>query len=347
MLKDKKKKYPPISIIIVTLNAQRTLESCLRYIKLQTYPRIDEVLIIDGGSTDSTSKIASKPILPIKFINGGYKDNQEARRAIGIDKSRNEICVFIDSDNYIVDKNWLMDMVQPLMEDKNIIASQTLRYSAPRNASLLNRYFGLLGGADPVAYYLGKNDRLSWASNRWNLLGKVIQGNDRYLIVEFDSGNFPTVGANGIVFRRSILLKSNWGDPENFFHTDVFVDIARLGFTRFAIIKNEIFHNTADNIKTFFGKRRKYMELYHQKLNEKRRYHTFNSKNFADLARLFLFIFFTFTIVEPLFESIRGYLKKRDIAWFLHPIICLGIVVVYFESAIYNLARNSLSYKKK
>jgi len=341
-----KNEYPKVSIIIVALNAQRTLESCLKYIQSQTYPNIDEVLVVDGGSTDNTYNIACRSTLPIKFIKGGYRNNQEARRVVGIEKSRNEICAFIDSDNYMISKSWLNDMVQPLLDDKNIIASQTLRYAVPRSATLLDRYFGLLGGADPVVYYLGKNDRLSWAFGKWNLLGKVIEEKDKYLIIEFDPNNYPTVGCNGIVFRRSVLLKSNWGEAVNYFHTDVFVDVAKLGFTKFAIVKNEIFHNTAGNINTFFRKRKRYMELYHQKLNKKRRYLIFDRKNFRDIARLFLYIFFTFTIIEPLSESIRGYFKKRDIAWFLHPIMCVGMAVIYFESIIYNLFCNMLSYKK-
>lgn len=346
MMQNEKTKYPKVSIIIVALNAQRTLESCLKYIKSQNYPGIDEVLVVDGGSTDDTYKIACKSTLSIKFIKGGYRNNQEARRAVGVEKSRNEICAFVDSDNYMVSKSWLTDMVQPLLDDKNIVVSQTLRYSVPRSASLLDRYFGLLGGADPVVYYLGKNDRLSWAFSKWNLAGKVIKENEKYLTVEFDLNSYPTVGCNGIVFRRSILLKSNWGEPKNYFHTDVFVDVAKLGFTRFAIVKNEIFHNTTGNIKTFFEKRRKYMELYYQKLNKKRRYLIFNRKNFKDIARLFLYIFFTFTIIEPLGESIRGYFKKKDIAWFLHPIMCLGMAVIYFEAIICNLLGNIFSYKK-
>lgn len=327
---------PAISIIIVTFNSQRTLKDCLKYIELQTYPNIDEVLIIDGGSTDDTHRIANESNLPIRFIKGGYKDNQEARRATGVFESRNDICVFIDSDNYITSKSWLENMVAPLIKNKDIVASQTLRYSAPKDATLLNRYFGLLGGADPVAYYLGKNDRLSWAFDKWNLLGKVIEENERYLIVRFDSQNLPTVGGNGIVFRRSILLKSNWEDRENFFHTDVFVDIAKLGFTKFAIVKNEIFHNTADDIGTFLKKRKKYMEFHYRKLHKKRRYLVFDFNKYTDVIKLLLFIFYTLTIIEPLIEAIRGYLKKKDFAWFLHPVMCWGILIVYFESAIYN-----------
>ena len=138
-------KLPKISIIIVTLNSQRTLADCLSHIENQNYENIDEVLVIDGGSTDDTKKIAQSSNLPIHFIRGGYKDNQEARRAIGIEKAQSEICAMIDSDNYITDKNWLKDMIEPLLKNNDIIASQTLRYDAPKNTTILNRYFGLLG----------------------------------------------------------------------------------------------------------------------------------------------------------------------------------------------------------
>ncbi|OGK16408.1 hypothetical protein A2774_03050 [Candidatus Roizmanbacteria bacterium RIFCSPHIGHO2_01_FULL_39_12c] len=333
------RKYPELSIIIVSLNSQRTLKDCLAYIKKQTYPKIKEVLLVDGGSKDNTLIIAKNSGLPIKIIKAAYENNQEARRAIGIQKAKNEICAMIDTDNFITDKNWLKAMVEPLVDNKLIAASQTLRYSAPKNSSLLNRYFGLLGSADPVAYYLGKSDRLSWAYDDWRLLGQVIADKKNYYIVKFNPDNFPTVGANGIVFKRSMLLKSNWKNPENYFHTDVFVDIARKGYDEFAIVKNEIFHNTADNLISFLRKRKKYMKLHHQNLQKSRRFLVYNPKNLADVAALILLVFISLTFVVPLIDSFRGYLKKKDAAWFLHPFVTFGITVVYAQATIYKLLR--------
>ena len=324
--------YPQLSIIIVSLNSDRTLGSCLNFIQLQTYPEIDEILLVDGGSTDKTLDIAKKSDLPIKIIHGGHTNNQEARRAIGIEKAKNEICAFIDTDNYIIQKTWLRDMILPLVEDSSIVASQTLRYSVPRNTTVLNRYFGLLGASDPVAYYLGKADRLSWAFNKWNLLGKVTRANKNYLVIEFDQNNYPTVGCNGIVFRKSVILKSDWGSPENYFHTDVFVDIAKRGLNRFAIVRNEIFHDTAAvSFLVFFGKRRAYMQQHYQGLYSQRRYKIFDPKKMKDIIGLLRFIIFTLTFIEPLYESIRGYVRKKDIAWFIHPVMCVGIGVVYAQ----------------
>jgi len=335
-------KWPPITIIIVTLNSSRTFEKCLRYIKDQTYPKISEALIVDGGSTDDTLEIAKKSGLPVRIINGGYKYNQEARRAVGIGKAKSEICVFIDTDNFIEDKKWLERMVEPLLIEKSVVASQTLRYSVPKNASMLNRYFGLLGASDPIAYYLGKADRLSFAFDHWNLLGKIVSENKKYYIIDFQPNNYPTVGCNGVIFRRSILLKSNWKNPESYMHTDVFVDIGRLGYNRFAIVKNEIFHNTSDNIVNFLKKRRNYMLVHHKHLGGIRRYKVFNSNRFEDLLKLLLFIVLSLTLIQPILFSIKGYLKKKDVAWFLHPLLCFGIMVVYSQAILVS----SLKMKK-
>lgn len=324
------KNYPKISIIIVSLNAERTLKKCLSYIKAQTYPSIDEIVLVDGGSIDNTLKIARTSKMPVRIIHAGYKDNQEARRSIGIVRARNDLCAFIDTDNYVTDTTWIADMVEPLIKDQKIIASQTLRYDAPHDdTSVFNRYFGLLGAGDPVAYYLGKADRLSWMHDRWNLLGTIIAENKRYYTIEFDPQDYPTVGANGIVFRKSILTKAKWGSHENYFHTDVFVDIGKLGYNRFAIVKNTIFHDTAETLSRFFKKRKTYMELHNQNLSHKRRYFIFNPKKISDIIKLLLFIIFSLTFIVPILESIRGFMKKKDPAWFLHPLVCLGITYIY------------------
>jgi len=80
-----------VSIIIPTKNSERFLENCLRSIKNQSYKKI-EVLIIDGGSSDSTIEISKKyktkilnyipNVLRGKF-DAPYKRNYGARMAKG------------------------------------------------------------------------------------------------------------------------------------------------------------------------------------------------------------------------------------------------------------------------
>ena len=336
------KNKPKVTILIVSLNSKRTIQKCLNYIKSQDYPNIDEVLLVDGGSTDNTLELAKKIGLKnLKILKAGYKDNQEARRAIGIEKAKNEYIAMIDTDNYLLSKTWISDLVEPLVKHTDVIASQTLRYAAPKDAPLLNRYFGLLGGADPISYYLGKSDRLSFAKDTWDLRGDIVSENNKYYIIRFTPNTFPSVGANGILFKKSMLMESHWGKPENYFHTDVFVDIAKkYGSCKFAIVKNETYHDTAETLTTFFSKRTRYMSLHHHNLKATRRYFIFNPKNPSDVIKLGLCLLYAVTFIVPLFESIYGFIKKRDIAWFIHPYVTFMITFAYAKVTIYNVLNN-------
>ena len=50
---------PPVSIIIITLNEEKTIARILDNLKEQTHKNI-EIIIIDSNSKDNTRKIAKK-----------------------------------------------------------------------------------------------------------------------------------------------------------------------------------------------------------------------------------------------------------------------------------------------
>jgi len=100
-------KSPSISVIVPTYNSAKTLASCLESIKNQDYLGESEIIIADGGSTDSTLEIAQK-----------YTDNiytnplktGEAGKAVGVKHAINEIIALIDSDNILPSEDWLSRM---------------------------------------------------------------------------------------------------------------------------------------------------------------------------------------------------------------------------------------------
>ena len=58
---------PKVSIIIATLNNERTIDECLKAIFELNYPKdFLEVIVVDGCSKDATVKIAEK--YPVKVI---------------------------------------------------------------------------------------------------------------------------------------------------------------------------------------------------------------------------------------------------------------------------------------
>ena len=316
---------PKLSIIIVTLNNDQVLPFCLESIFKQNYPRESiEYINVDGGSIDNSSRLMQEA--GFKIIKSPVA-NAESQRAIGLREAKNEIVVYIDADIYIPNSEWLKQMVEPFLENKDVVYSQTLHYTYRKQDSLFNRYCALFGMNDPVAYYVGRPDRLSWQSDEWKI-GKIIRDRKNYYIVEFNKKNLPTVGCNGIMVKREILLNNAKSDPDNFLHIDVYVDLIENGFNKFAIVKNDVVHATAYSLKNLIKKRTAFLTYYFNQTTP-RRYAIYDSSKFLDNWKMFLFIMYTVTIFKPLWDGFRGFARIRDFAWFIHPIVCWAFLYAY------------------
>lgn len=96
-----------ISIIVPVYNVDKYLSECIDSILNQTYEYF-EVLLIDDGSTDNSSKICKEYALKddrifyYKKNNGGLSD----ARNYGLDRANGDYITFIDSDDYI-EKDYL------------------------------------------------------------------------------------------------------------------------------------------------------------------------------------------------------------------------------------------------
>lgn len=322
---------PFVSIIIITRNVEIKLPYVLKSIEIQNYPKNKyEILIVDGHSTDKTLDIVKRSRLAIKVIQSKYPDDPEACRGVGLQYAEGTIIAYIDSDNYLPHAGWLHKMVSPFIFNPEITGAYPLRFAYRKKDTLLNRYFALLGCADPVGYYLEKADKLSFLTDKWNLHGRIISSQKSYFVVELDSNYFPTIGSNGFFIRKDLLLKAK-SDPEHFFHLDVTLDLALLGFNKYAVVKDEIIHDTATTMLNFLKKRAHYMKQY-QRRSQVRRYKLFDPNNRRDILNMTKFIFFSLTFVVPTMLTIRGFIKKRDIAWFMHPIFCFAITIAYIAA---------------
>lgn len=319
-------KYPSISVVIATFNAQKTIERCLKSIQIQDYPKDKiDIIIIDGSSRDKTVEIAKKFTKKIIIIES-YKQNAEYNKAVGVSNAFGEMLLMLDHDNILPHRNWLSKIVEPLIRHKEVVGVETLRYHYDRHYSLLDRYFGLFGAGDPLAYYLGKADRLSFIYDTYNLFGEA-KDYGNYYLVRFDKDHIPTLGANGFLIRRNLLVKYAKTAPSDFFHIDVNVDLIRKGFNTYAFVKDSIIHLTNyGNVLNFLKRRKLFMEQYHFKAKHKRRYSVYEKKDFLALLK---FIIYSATFIKPTIDAARGFIKIHDFAWFLHPFLSFTILVIY------------------
>jgi glycosyltransferase involved in cell wall biosynthesis len=331
--------YFNIDIIIPTLNSGKILQKCLESIKKQNYPSSKiHLYISDGGSTDNTLKIAKK--YHAHILKNTLK-TAEAGKALGLKKSSSEIVSFIDSDNILPHRNWLTQMILPLIKDSTIIGSEPIAFTYRKNAGFIERYSALIGANDPYAYFNGNYDRYSYLSNKWTNL-KIETGDHKsYLKLKFvDSRLLPTIGANGTIYRRSFLDKLNIQDY--LFDIDLISQyLYKYPKTPiyFAKTQNSIIHTYCESSFKKFNKKQKrrvkdLLEHQHQ------RQYIWNNQQFSLnnlLKNNLLFALYSVLILSALFDSLRGYIKKPDLAWFFHPLACFTTFIIYFYYMLLNL----------
>jgi len=98
---------PKVSIIVATLNNERTIDECLKAIFELNYPKdFLEVVVVDGCSKDATVKTAQK--YPVKVISMPL--NAPAAYNYAMKMVSNDVLGFIDADAK-VEKEWLNKLV--------------------------------------------------------------------------------------------------------------------------------------------------------------------------------------------------------------------------------------------
>lgn len=330
------KRLPNITVLIVTLNNERSLERCLSAIRAQKYPKEQiEYLNVDGGSTDSTVAILEK--YGFRSVRSPIPRNAEAQRGVGLALAKNNLIVSLDADNYLIDTYWFRKMVLPFMDDPKVVHAGTLHYHYKKHDALFNRYNALFGAIDPIVFYVGIPDRVPQYQSHWEG-GRVINHKQAYTTVEFNEYTLPTVGCNGVVYRKDLLMKHARSSPEEFLHIDVFADLVKGGYNRFAVVNTDVHHDTAISLSFLMKKRIAFLSSYYLKAGMKRRYLIYDPGNLKDRVRLVLYILYTLTFIKPLLDGVRGFLYIPDPAWFLHPIVCWVYLLAYGIATLKRMA---------
>jgi len=324
---------PSLSIIIPTLNAERVLTDCLESIFSQTYPHdCLEILIADGGSTDRTVEIASayaaRGTLLIQVLHNRLQ-TAEAGKAVGAQKARGEIVAFIDSDNILPDPDWLEKMVGPF-RDHEVIASEPIEYTYRKTDGYITRYCALLGMNDPLCLFLGNYDRYSHLTGRWTDMPVDEEKREDYLLVRIESPHLPTIGANGFLIRRDVLLESDFGDY--LFDIDVLADLlAQRQSLRIAKVRTGIIHLYTPDLKTFTRKQKRRVMDYLQHAEEGTRSYPWTVQQRWGLMR---FVFSCVFVLPLFYQALRGISRKFDLCWFFHPLACWSTLWIYGSNVI-------------
>lgn len=109
-----------VSIIIPIYNVETYLNECVNSVLIQTFKDF-EILLIDDGSKDSSGKLCDEIASTDSRIRVYHKPNGglSSARNYGIDKASGKYIIFLDADDYWVDK-YILSLLIEKSESKNL-----------------------------------------------------------------------------------------------------------------------------------------------------------------------------------------------------------------------------------
>jgi len=331
---------PGISILIPTLNSERYLEGCLRSIREQDYPaHLVEIIAADAGSGDSTLDLLARygvdRVVPNPLITA------EGARAILNGLATRELILSIDSDTYLVGKDWLSRMVAPLRDDPTIFASEVIRWDYALADPPLNRYFALSGINDPVSLFMGNYGRFSYMTGKWTEMPHEEEARVGYFVAKLEPGRVPTMGANGFLVRTNVLRSRAGSSSEYYFDIDVVNELVATGYCRVAKVDVALGHHFARDLSSLKRKIRRRVEdfLYWR---EHRNYPWLTSGKLP-IAR---FVLYTILVVPLLAQAFRGWARVHDLAWLYHIPVCWLTLWLYGWAVVQSAVRRAPHSRK-
>ncbi|MBR3455930.1 MAG: glycosyltransferase family 2 protein [Bacteroidaceae bacterium] len=176
-----------ISLILAAYNTGLYLEQCLRSILKQTYSDI-EVIVVNDASTDDTLTVGrsfEQSDKRVKVINLIVNKGVEKARMIGLEESKGEYVMFVDSDDWLCGNDTLQVMYDKIVEtdaDYVEVMSQRVMDS-----------WGLIRTKSSCPVY--------------GLIKQPELFNDYY--ISFFGKNILSVTMWGKLYKRSLLEKAN------------------------------------------------------------------------------------------------------------------------------------------
>jgi glycosyltransferase involved in cell wall biosynthesis len=115
------------SVIVPTYNREPILVHCIDRLLTQSIDDY-EVIVIDDGSTDSTEKSLIKiEDSRLRYIRNEKRQGPTKARNRGIDSSKGELIIFVDSD-VLVDENFISDHVNIHKNKDKLIGQGVVRH---------------------------------------------------------------------------------------------------------------------------------------------------------------------------------------------------------------------------
>jgi len=298
-------------------NDEKNVELAILSIKKQIYPQNKiEIIVIDDASTDNTLKIAKKYKTKI-LINGTH--NMYRSLSMGYHAATGDFCFQLDQDVELKSKNFIRDMIIPLLEDTSLTGTFT-RYYPGKDPSWVNRFLSYEPAQqDPMFEYFTPPLR--------NL---IVRKEKNYFLCDYSSKKIPPITL--MFFRITHLKKSPlWKDKE-FYDHETLMGVISKGYTKFAYVPSAgLYHKHVDSFAHLLSKRSRNLKNHYLKTNSKYKYTWFDSTSLLGILKILIWIVYANLFIPALLRGIYRMIKFRDFVFLAEPVITVAVtdVVLY------------------
>jgi glycosyltransferase involved in cell wall biosynthesis len=311
---------PKVSFAFPVLNEEEDLSKCLKSIRSQNYPMEKlEIIVADGGSIDKTVEIAHR--FNCKVINNPYV-RAEPGAVLAHKISTGDIKVYFAADNELPHKDWVLNMVQPFIQDKEIYAAYP-NIIVSKNDNSLNKYYSFLH-VDPFTWYVYKD-----ASNPlyFSRVFNISYQNSDYKVFNFEATGHPLIAlAQGLCIRASFLRDQYNNEDDILPIIEIIREGKKLAFVENAGIYHFHLRNFADFIHKYSWRIQNSLNTNNVGYSSRDKYQNYERKR-----RKITWIFYGLMIFPALVDGVRWSIKRRSLfpLWHMPACFVLCVMIVY------------------
>lgn len=300
--------WPKITIAIPTFNEERNIKKCLDSIFSQDYPENKlEVLIVDDDSTDQTIQIAKS--YPVKILRNGQKHG-EIGKMIGFRAASGKYFMYLDADVELISKGFLKQLVFPLENDQDIIASFT-KEGAGLKSSPIERYLSFDA--------LQRDGLYQWLTP--SVESTIIEIFPSYFLCEYRVDKIPPSGR--CLFRRKELWELTKGF-EMFLELDFLKLLVIQNHRLFAFVPQAIlYHHHVTSLKELLRKRKYNLNKVYFSHYKNKLYTWVDWKNPVQLAKLAIWVLYANLFFPSLFLGMYKCFKYKSWVGLYEPFVNL------------------------
>ncbi|WP_026488643.1 glycosyltransferase [Butyrivibrio sp. XBB1001] len=322
---------PFFSIIIATYNSENTLEYTLESIKRQDIDKNDlEIIVVDGGSTDSTINIANK--YGAKIINNPQK-LPEFAKAIGEKVAIGHYIVRMDSDEELTYKQQLSDKKRFYEENPKckVLLSSLYVLGRKEIVGVSSQYMNIYG--DPFSRFMYRT-----RGDKYETYRKYIEEeHDGYAVMKYTARDILPLADSGTCSYSLDYVRTHYND-----------ELGSIAFTCSAfdriitdtgyygcIKRDKIRHNCSSSLKTYL-KKLKFRVINNISYKNEGGFSSYKMER--NKSRIMMFCLYALCVPVPICDSIYLAIKHKDCTMLLHVFylyyVCVQIAISYLKKLL-------------